>query len=93
MKVALKLLLSYLVASFLMTAVSIAVHPTHAHVPTGVVLLFFPLMPLLVLKDLFTRGIGLQQALSMGVFALVFGCMAWGAFRVQASEAARADRT
>lgn len=91
MKVALKLLLSYLVASFLMTAVSIAVHPTHAHVPTGVVLLFFPLMPLLVLKDLFTRGIGLEQALSMGVFALVFCCMAWGAFRFRQGKEARPE--
>lgn len=91
MKVAFKLLLSYLLASFLMTVLSVSLHPTHAHVPAGVVLLFFPLMPLLVLKDLFTRGIGLEQALSMGVFALVFCCMAWGAFRFRQRKEARAE--
>lgn len=93
MKVAFKLLLSYLLASFLMTALSVALHPTHAHVPAGVVLLFFPLMPLLVLKDLFTRGIGLEQALSMGVFVLVFGGMAWATFRLRSKERARVDGT
>lgn len=93
MKVAFKLVASYLTASFLMTALSIALHPTHAHVPAGVVLLFFPLMPLLILKELLTRGIGVAEALSMGVFVLVFGCMAWGAFRFRARKRARADAT
>lgn len=93
MKVALKLLLSYLLASFLTTALSVALHPTHAHVPAGVVLLFFPLVPLLVLKNLFTGSTGLEEVLSMGVFVLVFGCMAWGAFRFRPRKEAHAQET
>ncbi|MET3496295.1 hypothetical protein [Variovorax boronicumulans] len=81
MKIALKLLLAYLLASFVMTAFSVALHPSHPHIPAAVALLFFPLVPALMFRAALTSGLGWAEALSMGVFVLVFGGAAWFAFR------------
>lgn len=80
-KLALRLLLAYLVASFLATALSVTLHPPHAHVPAGVVLLFFPMVPWAMLGNLFSVGFGWAEALSLGVFVSVFGGLAGRALR------------
>lgn len=81
MKVALKLLLSYLVASFLMMVLSTVLHPPHAHLPFVVVVLTFPLVPWVTFRDFFATDIELDKALLMGAFVLMFGGMAWVALR------------
>lgn len=43
-KVALKLLLWYLLASLLATALSLGLQPSHAHIPPLVLLAFFPVI-------------------------------------------------
>ena len=93
MKIAFKLLLSYMVASFLMTALSVALHPSHAHVPAVVVLLAFPLVPWLVLREFLAGEAGWKDALPAGVFVLAFGCTAWLAFRSRSKQEPRAGRT
>jgi len=93
MKIALKLLLSYIVASFLMTALSVALHPSHAHVPAVAVLLAFPLVPWLMLREFLAEGIGWKDALPVGVFVLAFGCTAWLAFRARPRKGRRPGET
>jgi len=93
MKIAFKLLLSYLVASFLMTALSVALHPSHAHVPAVAVLLAFPLVPWLMLREFLAEGIGWKDALPVGVFVLAFGCTAWLAFRARPGKGRRPGET
>lgn len=93
MKTAFKLLLSYLVASFVMTALSVALHPSHAHVPAVVVLLAFPLVPWLMLREFLAGGTGWKDALPVGVFILAFGGTAWLAFRSRSKKGLRAGGT
>jgi hypothetical protein len=90
MKTALKLLLSYMMASFLMTALSVALHPSHAHVPAVAVLLAFPLVPWLMLRELLAGETGWKDALPLGVFILAFGGTAWLAFRARSKKGRRA---
>lgn len=81
MKIALKLIAAYLAASLVMTALSVILHPPHAHLPTSVVFLFFPMVPLVTAQNLYTGDAGSDGALLAGVFLLVFGGMAWWALR------------
>ncbi|MDH6166424.1 putative integral membrane protein [Variovorax boronicumulans] len=90
MKFALRLLLSYLVASFVMAVVSTVFFPSHAHVPVIVVLLVFPLLPLLALKGLLTVGAAWRGVLPLAVFAVLFGGMAWLAFRARVRDRSKA---
>ncbi|MGJ7603234.1 hypothetical protein ACSFA7_02750 [Variovorax sp. LT1R20] len=90
MKLALRLLLSYLVASFAMAAASAVFFPPHAHVPVVAVLLAFPLLPLLALKDLLAVGAAWKGVMPLAVFAVLFGGMAWLAFRARAHDRSKA---
>lgn len=81
MKIALKLIAAYLAASLAMTALSVILHPPHAHLPTSVVFLTFPLVPLATAQDLYTGDAGSDGVLLAGFFLLVFGGMAWLALR------------
>lgn len=81
MKIALKLIVAYLAASLVMTVLSVILHPPHAHLPTAVVFLFFPMVPLATAQDLYAGDAGSDAVLLAGVFLLVFGGMACWALR------------
>ncbi|WP_088138807.1 hypothetical protein [Achromobacter xylosoxidans] len=81
MKIALKLIAAYLAASLVMTVLSVSLNPPHAHLPTSVVFLTFPLVPLVTAQDLYAGDAGSDGVLLAGVFLLVFGGLAWLALR------------
>ncbi|PLC01846.1 hypothetical protein CY658_30405 [Variovorax sp. RO1] len=81
MKVVFKLLLAYLVASFLATGLALVLFPSHAHVPAVVVLLAFPLVPWTLLANLVSEGFRAREVGPLLVFVLAFGGVAWLAFR------------
>lgn len=81
MKVVLKLLAAYLAASLVMTGLSVILHPPHAHLPASVLFLFFPLVPWVIVRDLYTETAESGTLLLVGVFVVVFGGMAWLASR------------
>ncbi|MCY1240008.1 hypothetical protein D9M72_528360 [compost metagenome] len=81
MKVVFKLLLAYLVASFLAAGLALVIFPSHAHVPEVVLLLVFPLVPWLLLGNLASEGFKAREVWSLLVFVLAFGGGAWLAFR------------
>ncbi|WP_088155623.1 hypothetical protein [Achromobacter xylosoxidans] len=81
MKTALKLIAAYLAASLVMTLLSVVLHPPHAHLPTSVVFLTFPLAPLVTAQDLYAGDAGPDDVLLAGAFLLVFGGLAWLALR------------
>ena len=90
MRLALRLLLAYLVASFAMAVVLAVFFPSHAHVPAVAVLLVFPLLPLLALKDLLVVGAAWKGVMPLAVFAVLFGGLAWLALRARARGRSRA---
>ncbi|PIF78236.1 hypothetical protein CLU95_5419 [Variovorax sp. 54] len=81
MKVMFKLLLAYLVASFLATGLALVLFPSHAHVPSVVVLLAFPVVPWSLLANLVSEGFRAREVGPLLVFVLAFGGVAWLAFR------------
>ncbi|RIX83592.1 hypothetical protein [Acidovorax cavernicola] len=81
MKVVFKLLLAYLVASFLATGLALVLYPSHAHVPAVVVLLAFPLLPWTLLGNLVSGGARARDVWPLVVFVLAFAGVAWLAFR------------
>lgn len=85
MKLALRLVLAYLVASLCMAVLAVVLRPLHAHVPVFVVLLAFPLFPVLAVRDVLAGEFRLDDLLPVGCFVLVFGGMAWRAVRRRAA--------
>ena len=81
MKVVFRLLLAYLVTSFLATGLSLVFSPLHAHVPGVVMLLVFPLLPWTWLTNLVSEGARASDVWPLLVFVLAFGGAAWLAFR------------
>lgn len=81
MKAGVRLVLAYLAASLLMAVLSVMLHPPHAHVPVAALLLAFPLFPVLACRDVLMGDARAADFLSMGVFVLAFGGIAWHALR------------
>jgi len=81
MKWVFKLLLAYLVASFLATGLALVLFPSHAHVPSVVVLLAFPVVPWSLLANLVSEGFRAREVWPLLVFVLAFGGVVWLAFR------------
>lgn len=92
MKVVFKLLLAYLVASFLATGLALVLFPSHAHVPSVVVLLAFPLVPWSLLANLVSEGFRAREVWPLLVFVMAFGGVAWLALRASAASSTEAER-
>jgi hypothetical protein len=76
-KVALKLLLWYLLASLLATALSLGLQPSHAHIPPLVLLAFFPAHPLIWARDAIHGNVSPSNALCLFQVAAAVGVAAW----------------
>jgi predicted permease len=77
MKVALKLFLCYLVASYLAGILLLLIDPPHAHIPTLVVWAMSPLLLFRFAQDLIWEGIRFDQAVFFAAFVLVFSITAY----------------
>ena len=77
MKIALKLLLWYLLASLLATALSLVLQPPHAHVPSLVILAFFPAHPVIWARDAIQGNVLPSNALCLFLVVASVGVAAW----------------
>ena len=77
MKIALKLLLWYLGASFIATCLSLALVPHHAHVPGLALLLVFPMHPYFWVLDCLDGRISTANAMALGIVVVSMGYALW----------------
>jgi hypothetical protein len=73
MKIALKLLLCYLLASLVAASLSLALQPPHAHIPSLVILAFFPFHPAIWVRDVVQGNISFANALCLGLVIVSMG--------------------
>lgn len=76
-KAALKLLLWYLLASLLATALSLVLQPPHEHVPSLVILAFFPVHPVTWAQDAIQGNISPSNALCLFLVVATVCAAAW----------------
>jgi hypothetical protein len=80
-RTALKLILCYLVASYMLGTLSLLFKPLHAHAPGLVVWLMSPLLPYFLAADLLTLEARLESVFLLNLFVLLFLGFGWFALR------------
>lgn len=93
MKIALKLLFWYLAASLLATSLSLVLEPSHAHIPSLVILVLAPMHPPMWITDLLDGRLSIVNAIALGLFVTAFGFGIWQSLRRRAAEGPAAEST